>query len=89
MAVLPGDLVHLPSPATRPGPGIVLSKDGGGRKEDRTLVCKAGLLRRRGEEAVWVHNQQKRVSHVVSSHWGLVIPRVHPPCSTCPQRGSV
>ena len=55
VAVLPGDLVHLPSASTRPGPGVIL-------RDDTAVASKAGLLRRRDEEAVWIHNQQKRVS---------------------------
>ena len=74
VAVLPGDAVHLPSSATRPGPGIVFSRDGG--REEGALVSKAGLLRRKGEETVWVHNQQKRVSHVVDSRQYLATPPV-------------
>lgn len=59
VAVLPGDAVHLPNAATRPGPGVLLCGEG---QDQRCVVSKAGLLRRKGEEAVWVHNHQKRVS---------------------------
>ena len=65
VAVLPGDLVHLPSTSTRPGPGVVVvgtAKDKSGKEKVGAVVSKAGLLRRKEEEAAWVHNQQKRVS---------------------------
>ena len=75
VAVLPGDLVHLPSTSTRPGPGVVVvlgtAKDKSRKEKVGAVVSKAGLLRRREEEAVWVHNQQKRVSehtHGIMGH---------------------
>ena len=61
VAVLPGDLVHLPSASTRPGPGVIL------RDDSTAVASKTGLLRRQDEKAVWVHNQQKRVSRIINS----------------------
>lgn len=55
--VLPGDAIHLPTPSTRLGPGTAVS----GNSKD-AYVSKPGILRRKGEESVWVQSQQKRVS---------------------------
>ena len=55
--VLPGDAVHLPTPFTRLGPGTAVSGNG-----KNAYVSKPGILRRKGEESVWVQSQQKRVS---------------------------
>ena len=61
--VLPGEVAHLTKPSTKLGPGTAVDKE-----EGKPFFCKAGTLKRRGEEAVWVNFQKKRVSvHVIQS----------------------
>ena len=56
VTVLPGDALFLPKPSTTLGPGTAIN-----RKGDGAYLCKAGTLKRKGEDSVWVHCQQKRV----------------------------
>ncbi len=53
---LPGEIIHLPKPSTKLGPGAAVNTDDG-----VPFYCKAGTVKRRGDEAVWVNCIKKRV----------------------------
>ena len=55
--VIPGELVHLPKPSTKLGPGTLIDKEKG-----QAYFCKAGIVKRGGNDSVWVHCLRKRVS---------------------------
>lgn len=54
--VLPGEVAHVPKPSTKLGPGLAIDN-----KQNKPFFCKAGAVKRRGEESVWLHSQKKRV----------------------------
>ena len=65
--VLPGELVHLPKPSTKLGPGTLIDKEKG-----QVYFCKAGIVKRGGNDSVWVHCLKKRVSrdiYIYTSSW--------------------
>ena len=53
---LPGEIIHLPRPSTKLGPGTAINKEDG-----VPFYCKAGTVKRRGDEAVWINCIKKRV----------------------------
>lgn len=57
MVVLPGDLLHVLSTETKLGPGTAVDRHG-----ENPFVSKPGIIRRKGDDRLWVHSQQKRVS---------------------------
>lgn len=55
--VLPGEIAHLPKPSTKLGPGLAFDD------KQQAFFCKAGAVKRRGEDSVWLHSQKKRVEY--------------------------
>jgi exosome complex component RRP40 len=54
VVALPGDVIHVGSHETRLGPGIAIDRG------EEPFTSKPGILKRKGDQSVWIQSIQKR-----------------------------